>query len=35
MNSIITCFEVAEKYMFHPGKIENWIIFVETNKIDL
>jgi len=23
INSIIMCFEIAEKYMFHPGKVEN------------
>lgn len=27
------CLEIAEKCMFYPGKVENWVVLVNLEKI--
>ena len=27
------CLEIAEKCMFHPGKVENWVVLVNLGNI--
>lgn len=32
LNRILT---IAQQYMFYPGKVENWIILIDTHEIGL
>ena len=27
--------QIVQKYMFIPGKVENWLVLIDTNKISL
>ena len=33
LDALMYCLEIAEKCMFHPGKVENWVVLVNLGNI--